>query len=163
MASIINSKITTIALLALGAFSLNACETPRDISKTDRDFYHHNKGNQIAETVTDNRIISEHSSNTQISAPIEFNSATTNIAGCSGSYSLADNSGRVISQGNAYNAQEGLYVLDNRGNRTGQIVNAQLGQSLIFRPSCACNANANYRVETQSSGHVHNGSSCGVR
>lgn len=159
----INLKTAGFGILALGALALSACETPRGISKTDRDFYHHNKGYQHSETVTDNRVISEHHQQPIASAPMEFNSATTNIAGCNGSYSLADNSGRVISQGNAYNAPEGLYVLDNRGNRTGQILNAQLGQSLIFRPSCGCNVNSNYRVETQSTGHVHRGTHCGAR
>ncbi len=155
-----NVNFIGIGILAFGAIALAGCETPRGISKTDRDFYHHNKGYKQTDTVVDNRIIRENNAPAMANPPMEFNSATTNIAGCSGTYSLADNNGRVISQGKAYNAQEGLYVLDNRGNRTGQVLNAQLGQSLIFLPSCGCNTNANYRVETQSSGNVQQGASC---
>lgn len=156
-------KLAGLGILAFGALVLSACETPRDISKTDRDFYHHNKGYQHAENVVENRVITERAPAMAYNAPLEFNSATTNIAGCNGTYSLADNSGRVLSKGNAYNAPEGLYILDARGNRTGQVLNAQLGQSLIFLPSCGCGANARYNVETQASGHVHSGGTCGVR
>lgn len=61
----------------------------------------------------------------------------SNLYGCTGSFTLYGTNGQFVTSGRAYNDEKGLFVL-NKGAKTGKIVNAKLGESLLFSPDCSC-------------------------
>lgn len=155
------ARYVVAAVLAFGIAGLGACQTKSGISRDHPDAYHHGHAVHGQETVVNNAPIREVAV-PPVETVREYYDGTTRLGACNGTYSLADErSGRIISQGTAFNAPEGLYALDARGNRTGQIINANVGQSLIFRPNCGCNGE-NVAIETQSTGHVRQSTSHGV-
>lgn len=86
--------------------------------------------------------------------------SVSNLFGCTGAFSLQGANGQIIATGHAYNAPEGLYVLDKNGAKTGKIINNNLGSSLIFSPDCGCNKIGNVIPETKFSGPLPSGMTC---
>lgn len=136
-----NAKKLLLGSVLLSFMAVSACETPAGISKTRRDRYHHAWGyeNEVVNPlpILENPpprpepIVQE--------APAHNFEHVTHLENCTGTFSLADEqTGRVLAQGRGFNTQDGIVVLDARGNRTSQIINNGAGQSLIFQPDCNC-------------------------
>lgn len=160
------SKLILVGVVSVSLLALASCETPSGISKTNRDYYHHNRGNEVAVInplpIYPNSPPPQEEVREVAVAPAHHHHAqydhTTHFDGCTGTFSLADeHSGRVLLAGQGISTQEGIIVLDGRGNRTSQVVNNTVGQSLIFQPNCGCNSNAAQNVETYSTSEVHGG------
>jgi|GEM_PF-6336848 hypothetical protein len=151
------SKSIIVGSVILSLFTLAACETPAGISKTNRDYYHHNRGSEL--TVINPLPVRPNPSPVQEVVREEPTEAAphhhahfehvTHFDGCAGAFSLADErTGRVIQSGQGISTQEGIIVIDGRGNRTNQVINNVIGQSLIFQPNCGCQAGS-------MTGHSH--------
>lgn len=138
----------SIVSLAIVAFGLCACTTPND-PKID-DWSHsqdgslpigHGQGGVITPPPAPSLPPPPPPplSPPQIAGTMPMNSATTYLSGCTGEFFVADfNSGKILSSGRAFNAVDGLYVLNSNGTKTGQVVNAGQGKSVFFRPDCGC-------------------------
>jgi hypothetical protein len=158
------SKSILVGAALVSVLALASCETPGGISKTNRDYYHHNRGSEVAVInplpIRENPPVHAEASEEYV-APAPQHHAhyehVTHFDGCSGSFSLADeNSGRVLIAGQGISTQQGIIVLDGRGNRTSQVVNNVMGQSLIFQPNCDCRSAS----EHQHSSNQSNGATC---
>ena len=86
---------------------------------------------------------------------------TTEFAGCTGNFAVTDMGGKTIQTGRAFNAPEGLYVLDKMGRRTGNIVVAGTGRNVLFKPDCNCGANQEPMQQPGPNGMHHMHPNCG--
>lgn len=86
---------------------------------------------------------------------------TTEFAGCTGNFAVTDMSGKTIQTGRAFNAPEGLYILDKMGNKTGNIIVASTGMNILFKPDCNCGANQNQMPQSEPNGMHHMHPNCG--
>jgi hypothetical protein len=88
-------------------------------------------------------------------APISNFDHTTNFAGCTGNFSVTDLNGKIIQSGRAFNAAEGLYLLDAQGRKTGNIVNSSTSRNVLFQPDCGCATNMRSESFTHGENHTH--------
>lgn len=86
---------------------------------------------------------------------------TTEFAGCTGNFAVTDMGGKTIQTGRAFNAPEGLYILDASGKKTGTIVVANTSRNVLFKPDCNCGANQNPMPQTAPNGMQHMHPNCG--
>ncbi len=134
------TKNFTQFLCITALFGFAACETPDNISKIHRDYYHHNNGNNLPMVrKMDHKKPHAHPHAEYAPAPVHANTnyntnEVSNFFGTVGNFTLSDRkTGQIISQGRAFNAPEGLYLIVN-GQKTNTIITSQAGTSLIYLP-----------------------------
>lgn len=137
------SKLSIVSL-AIATFGLGACASKKDPKIDD---WSHNSGlpighGQSNETLPPPPPIAPQAPLPPLAPPqmaYANSNTTTYLAGCTGEYFVADfNSGKILSSGRAFNATDGLYVLDAKGSKTGKVLNADSSKSVFFRPDCNC-------------------------
>lgn len=157
-----------IILSLLSIIGLGACATSEPTvpnwghhSNSDGPLGHHEKGVQHIEKpiFIEKPPIVEYAPPPAPTIAKNYNQVS-NLFGCTGAFSLQAENGQILATGRAYNAPEGLYIIDKNGVKTGKIINNTGTQSLIFSPDCGCKNIGNVEVETKFSGHTHSGMTC---